>query len=333
MADVHTITNSEISAMDHCMKKWYFGYDQQLMSKAPSAPLDIGSATHEGIELYYTNPDLTADEIISQTISKYEESQLEFERKGGWPKDPSEQEEEKTLISSMLREYIRETAALDNFKIVSLEEEFNLPLINPYTKQEEPNLRLLGKIDGWCSINSYNFLLEHKTAASMQGDWWWKYLNQVYLYIYAMQRKHDISFTGAYINLLIKKVPSKPKFTKKGELSKAACNATVESFTRGLIENGKDPKDFQEELSKLAERGNAFIFRKAIYLNQDELKEAELRVWHAMQRKLTDTYYARHRSDLCNRMCSFKSLCTHDIPEIREELYIKREKRHAELGD
>ena len=231
----------------------------------------------------------------------------------------------------MLREYIRETKKIDNFEVISLEEEFNLPIIDPYTGNVHEELRLLGKIDGWCRLNNHNFLLEHKTAAMVQGDWWWKYLNQIYTYIYAMQRKHHIEFSGAYINLLLKKIPGKPRFTKSGALSKARCNATVESFTQGVLAAGKDPRHFQEELQKIAERGNPFIQRKTVYLRQDEIIDIQKKIWHAMQRKLQETYYARSRSDLCNRMCSYKTLCNHDIPELREELFIKRDKRHAEL--
>jgi hypothetical protein len=331
MTEVHSITYSEMAAWDHCEKKWWFGYDQLLATKAPIPALNIGSATHNGIELFYGNPQLSSEEVIAKTLEEYDREKIRFESDGGYPTYPEICEKEKKLIKSMLHEYIKETNKIDNFELISLEEEFNIPIINPYTKEVREDLRLMGKIDGWCRVNGYEFLLEHKTAAMAVGDWWWKYLTQLYTYMYAFQRKHNITAAGAFVNLLLKKIPSKPKFLKNGTISKQSISTTEEKLLEAILEEGKDPNDFKEEFERVKQSGNPFIRRKAIYTRQDELNEIELKIWHAIHKKINSTYYSRNRSDLCSRMCSFKVVCNHDTDEIRKELYTTKQKRYSEL--
>ena len=343
MTDVlATITNSELSAMLDCPKKWDFRYRQRLVSRKPKGKLDLGSAMHDAIELFYTKPGMEVTALQSVSLANLERMFKKHIDGGGFPYDEEEQDDMRDMLNSMIERYVIYGRANDDFEVVSLEEEFNIPARNPYTGQVHEELRVMGKTDGWCRVRAADLILEHKTAASSpSGDYWWPYLNQIDFYSYAMGRKHNVRFRGAFLNFIIKKIPTVPKELKKGGLSTAANIVTTPEIYLGEIERlGLDPEDYKDILSTLQQRNHPFVARKAVYRHDSDIEYIEQSIWAALQRKLAlnraveagnNPFFFKNKSDQCGWKCSYKELCIDDLPEMRESLYKVRSSEHAEL--
>lgn len=319
--------------MDMCPKKWWFRYREKLDSKRPRRALDVGSAAHNGVELFYTHPDTSIEDHIKTVLSMYDKDLKSFIKLGGYPPDEDEEASDKLLIESMIRRYVEYARERDNFRVISTEEEFNLPVIDPDGNVHE-DLRLMGKVDAIALLNGCHFLLEHKTAARIEKDYWWPHLNQIDTYSYAMGRKLGVTFTGAMLNVMLKKMPSIPKLLKNGKaISKTLGNTTERIFIDAVEEFGLKLEDYQDVLESIRTEGNHFVKRQLIYRSARNMREIELKIWHAIQRKLSIQFFPKNKTDKCNYMCGYKDLCIDDQPLIREELYYVREKEHSELED
>ena len=334
--EIVDITYSEMAALDMCPKKWWFGYNQLLVPKKPRRALDIGTATHDAVEAYYeyvnSGEPWNIDDLIKSTLEAYDKSIEEFIAKGGYPPTEEQVEEDKALVESMIRQYIAYATVNDDFEMHATEEQFDIPIINPYTGEVHENLRLRGKVDGWAIIRDHNFIVEHKTSANPARDFWWPYLNQIDTYTYAMQRKHGVEFTGAILNVMVKKLPSKPKLLKSGKaISKTLGDTTVDIFKSSIEEFGLDVNDYQDKIDEIERKGNLFVRREHIYRRAKDLEEIEKKIWHAINRKMTITFHAKNRTDKCNYMCSFKDICIDDNELLREELYYTKDRAHSEL--
>lgn len=338
MSEIVTITQSEIKALDMCPKKWWFGYSELLGSKKPRRALDVGTATHNAIEAYYAakrdNKPYITSELLSSVLRLYDEDMMEFLEKGGYPPTEEQQESDKALIRSMVHQYIAYAEREDDFTIKSLEEQFDIPVINPFTGETHENLRLMGKIDGWVQIRDCNYLMEHKTAARIEADYWWPHLDQIDIYSYALQRKHGVTFTGAILNVIMKKIPSTPKLLKGGKgISKTLGSTTADVFKRAIKDFGLDIDNFTSKLAEINSKPNPFILRKILYRSARDLVEIERKIWYCINRKINLKYFPKTRTDKCNYMCSFKDLCIDDNELVREELYYVKEKAHVELEE
>jgi hypothetical protein len=329
-----TITNSELSAMLDCPKKWDFRYKQRLVTRRPRGKLDLGSAAHDAIEMFYKDPSVSVENLQAMSAANLERMFKDHIDNGGFAYDNAEKIEMMELLMSMVKVYVEYGRSNDDFKVISLEEEFNIPAINPYTGKVQDNLRVMGKIDGWCMEGSANLILEHKTAKDApSADFWWKYLNQIDFYTYAMSRKHEVDFSGSYINIIVKKIPRIPKLLKKGGLSKSTNIVTTEEIFRSeIIRNGLDESEYKEVLDALSKRPNPFVVRKAVYRHPSDIRQIEETIWWALQRKLKSTFYAKNKSDQCSWKCAYKELCIDDTEEMRNGLYKVRDSEHSELS-
>src|SRR5690606_11288211 len=74
------------------------------------------------------------------------------------------------LATAMMKAYARHYAT-DDFEIVALEKNFEGPIINPATGAASRSFVLAGKVDGIVRIGADYFILEHKTAGQLDGDY------------------------------------------------------------------------------------------------------------------------------------------------------------------
>ena len=70
----------------------------------------------------------------------------------------------------MMTGYARRYPA-EQFEVIHLEKKFEGPLVNPLTRAVSRSFKLAGKIDGIVKMGDGYFLLEHKTAAQLGGDY------------------------------------------------------------------------------------------------------------------------------------------------------------------
>jgi hypothetical protein len=59
----------------------------------------------------------------------------------------------------------------EEFTVIALEKTFAAPIVNPETGAASRSFLLAGKVDGIVRIGADHYILEHKTAASIDADY------------------------------------------------------------------------------------------------------------------------------------------------------------------
>lgn len=198
--------SSSITTFMRCEKLFYWrdvrGYEPQAKSKA----LDIGSAIHSAIAAWLK------EESWEQALQDELEDKTHFEE---------------CLV--LMKGYIKKYTGDEYFRnIVTIEREFNVPLLN------YPNLSVTGRIDVVVESDEKLLLVEHKTASRSDPNFFSKFRRDIQhrFYAYAVRRLYN-RYDGMLVDAIIKK-----KEPAKGKPDDRYVRAVV-------LENEMD-KDFTE---------------------------------------------------------------------------------------
>lgn len=202
------LTHSRTTCFKNCRRRHYFRYELGVRREYGSAPLRIGSAVHEALDVRAQGK--TDDEAIEAAAKLYDESPV-------WIKTEQDQydwyvEREKAL--RMVAAYFWYWAE-DPTDYVATEQSFALPLVNPETGRASTRYRLAGQVDKIARLADGRLaVMEHKTTSDpiqdADSDYWRRLRidQQISLYmIAALDLGHDVA-TVVYD--VIKKPASKP---------------------------------------------------------------------------------------------------------------------------
>src|SRR5581483_4010829 len=170
------------------------------------------------------------------------------------------------LATAMMKAYATRYAT-DDFEIVALEKNFEGPIINPATDAASRSFVLSGKVDGIVRIGGDYFILEHKTAGQLDGDYLEKLWTdfQITIYAYYIEQTMRIPITGVLYNVLVKaklqqgKGETEDEYeARRGELlakskpgktrAKRKLPESDEDFQQRLAEKYADPALFHREM-------------------------------------------------------------------------------------
>jgi len=125
---------------------------------------------------------------------------------------------------------------------------------------------------------------------------------------------------GVIYNILVKKVPRIPKLLKSGRgLSKNQSILTTEAVYRQAIEDhGFDPRDYEDILTHLRNKGNRFFIRNRVIRGTDELAlvgdilSAEFRDiqrYDSEPLNISNTNLYPNPTEDCLWRCAFRGVC------------------------
>jgi hypothetical protein len=326
------LTFSAAKKFQSCHKAYYNRYKKNLVPLEKDEILFLGSAIHNALELWYNRkPD---DQSIYYQIHNLINE--------AYPLRDSDERQKRDwhLAKAMMGGYLNHYPAED-FDVIDTELEFRIPITNPATKRASRSFEFMGKVDALVKLDDLYFIMEHKTASLITGD----YIEilpmdfQINLYAMALSKYKNIPIAGVIYNVIQKsKIKQKQGETleqfeiRKNELIRKSKTGKT-SAKRQMPESDED---FQYRLKSVYQDPKMF-HREILYISNEDIRRTQHQLWEITQEILnthrrgvwsqnTDTCFRYHRP------CMYFPLCrAHDTPNVKDNLF-KESPPHSELS-
>lgn len=314
MIAIHT---SDRKTFKDCRRKWDLSsrIRQNLAPKKVNDKLWLGSGVHYSLEHYYGN-----DEGLISSFNDWADQEvmrMKEEQNGLWQEQQDMLKEQRELGIGILEHYKKFAKKEDPKyfeKVIETEVSFEVPIYNNKGNRTHGVYR--GTYDGIVQdSDGFYWLLEHKTASRISTD----HLpldEQVVSYMWAAQQEYGIELEGVIYNILLKKIPTKPRELKSGGLSKAKnIKTTYNVYVNALKEhyNGSENvpwEEYESILDHLKDKDNEFFWRKKLTKTQEEINDIGRRIYQEYK-DMTDpnlSIYPRPSRD-CIWKCDFREVC------------------------
>jgi len=292
-------TYSMWSLFRNCRKACYWRYLRELAPIRRDPRLGFGTLIHECLELWHRGRDLAA--VLGHLDQRLPNRTQDDEQRQGW-----------RLATAMMAGYANRYPA-EAFEVLALEHTFEGEIVNPATRARSRSFVLAGKVDGLVRIGNEHYVLEHKTASSLDGGYlerlWTDF--QITLYAYYLEQALGIRITGVLYNVVL-----------KARLKQRRTESEAE---------------FEGRLAtKYAQA--AMFHREMLYLSRDQFTVLRAELWELTQALLDarrrNTWY--QNTAFCfhhYRPCPYFALCrSGDSPNVIDNFY-QRVPPHEELRE
>jgi len=327
------LTYSSTSCFKNCRKNYKLGYIDQLIPKESQLFFTVGGAVHTALENWYKGNDKqTCFDAMNSYMYEFEPNIDDVENKIKF-------EEALILVENMFNNYIEHYKS-EPFEVIEVEKEFSVPIINPKTNRSSRNYNLMGKVDGLVKEGGKLWLIEHKTASSINNQ----YLkgltmnNQSICYIEALSRYMNIKIEGVIFNVLLKNFPKHPQELKKGGLSISKNQKTTpELFIESINKLGLNENDYADYIDYLKSNRKQYFYREYLVFNEKHIQEWKNELWD-LQRDISeavnkDRFYKN--SSQCVSVygsCKFFDICSSlDEGYIIDNMFKKKSSQHSEI--
>jgi len=328
VSDRMVTTYSMWSLFRNCRKACDWRYVNELVPIKHDHNLSFGSLIHESLEKWHRHRDLS---VVLDHIDRSLPSRSNDEgQKADWH-----------LARAMMKSYA-ERYPVEDFDVVFLEKTFEGRIVNPATGAPSRSFVLAGKVDGIVCINGKFYLLEHKTASQMDGDYLEKLWTdfQITLYAHYVEQVFGIKITGIIYNILVKARLQQSKGETEAEFEVRRAELLAKSKTGKTTATRKMPEsdtDFQERLmAKYTEPG--MFHRETLYISRDQFETLQADLWELTQQFLDcrrrGVFYSN--TSYCffyHRPCAYFPLCRSGGSENVIENFYEHKVPHEELHE
>ncbi len=193
--DKTLLTYSALNTFRNCPRKYKNRYLDNLRPRERAEALSFGSVIHTAIELWYrsSNTESRLRDVLAYVNDAFENRVVDPNLMVQWH-----------LATAMIRGYA-ERYATEDFEVVEVEKEFVGEIRNPDTGRQSQTFRIAGKVDGIVRCHDGLYLLEHKTASTVDASYLDKLWTdtQIALYCYYL-RELGYPIVGVIYNVLLK---------------------------------------------------------------------------------------------------------------------------------
>jgi hypothetical protein len=297
-------TYSSWSTFRNCQKKYFWRYIEQIVPLTTEPALVFGALMHRALRVWHETQD---EKKVFDLINREQ------------PREDDRGRRDWNLAMAMMAAYAAHYAK-ESFKVVFLEKTFRGEILNPDTGFPSKTFFLAGRYDGLVERNGELWLLEHKTASSIDSGYlerlWTDF--QVSLYKGYVQKEVQKPIAGVLYNILAK--PALRQY-EAGKTRKVA--ETDQEFQLRLFEKLQEPSMFH---------------REELLIPVEQIRQIHAELW-----RLTQIYLEARRSGIwsqntsfCfhwNKACPYFPLCrSGGNPLVKENQY-RIEPPHKELED
>jgi len=318
--DKTLLTYSALNTFRNCPRKYKNRYLDNLRPRERAEALSFGSVIHTAIELWYrsSNTESRLRDVLAYIDDAFENRVVDSNLMVQWH-----------LATAMIRGYA-ERYATEEFEVVEVEKEFVGEIRNPDTGRQSQTFRIAGKVDGIVRCHDGLYLLEHKTALTVDASYLDKLWTdtQIALYCYYL-RELGYPIVGVIYNVLLKSRLKQGKGETQEEYEVrhaelAAKNKSGKSTAKRQMPETDD--EFQARLTKWYSRPEAF-HREFIYLSEDRLAMLQDEVWEITQQYLDARRRGKWLLNTSNcfsyqRPCEYLAYCQSGFnPNVADNLY------------
>jgi hypothetical protein len=318
--DKTLLTYSTLNTFRNCPRKYKNRYLDNLRPRERAEALSFGSVIHTAIELWYRSQDTESrlPDVLAYIDDAFENRVVDSNLMVQWH-----------LATAMIRGY-EERYATEDFEIVEIEKEFVGEIRNPDTGRQSQTFRIAGKVDGIVRCHDGLYLLEHKTASTVDASYLDKLWTdtQIALYCHYL-RELGYPIVGVIYNVLLKSrlKQGKGETQEEYEVRHAelvAKNKSGKSTAKRQMPETDD--EFQSRLTEWYSRPEAF-HREFIYLSEDRLAMLQDEVWEITQQYLDARRRGKWLLNTSNcfsyqRPCEYLAYCQSGFnPNVADNLY------------
>lgn len=313
------LTYSALNTFRNCPRKYKNRYLDNLRPREKADALSLGSVVHSSIELWYRSTNANRlSEVLAFIDEAFENRVTDFVQMNHWH-----------LATAMMRGYAKRYE-IEEFECIEIEKEFEGEIRNPDTGRQSQTFRIAGKVDGIVRCHDGLYLLEHKTASTVDANYLDKLWTdtQIALYCHYL-RQQGYPIVGVIYNVLLKSRLKQGRGetleeyeVRRAEL--AAKNKSGKSTAKRQMP--ETDEEFQARLSEWYARPDAF-HRETIYLSEDRLAMLQEEVWEITQQFLDARRRGKWLLNTSNcfsyqRPCEYLAYCQSGFnPNVAENLY------------
>lgn len=310
-------TYSMWSLFRNCRKACEYRYEIGLTSREKDPNLSFGSLIHDCLQLWHECRNLAAVlELLDRACA-------------GRTADESVRRDwhlARAIMTGYVSRYPRE-----DFTVVALEKTFEGPIVNPATGAASRSFVLAGKVDGIVRIGNDHYILEHKTASTIDADYlerlWTDF--QIAIYSHYVERALGIPISGVIYNVLGKARLQQGKGETEEEYQARRAELIAKSKSGTTTAKRKMPESDEYYQARLAEKyaDLTMFHRETLYLSRDRFEILRAELWELTQAFLD----ARRRgvfyqnTSFCfnyNRPCAYFPICrSNGNPNVIENFY------------
>jgi hypothetical protein len=330
ITDKTLLTYSALNTYRNCPRKYKNRYVDNLRPRERAEALSFGSVIHTAIELWYRSvgAESRLSDVNAYIDDAFENRIVDASQMASWHLA-------RAIIAGYASRY-----SVEEFEVVEVEKEFVGEIRNPDTGRQSQTFRIAGKVDAIVRCHDGMYLLEHKTAATVDANYLDKLWTdtQIALYCHYL-RELGYPIVGVIYNVLL-----------KARLKQSAGETQVEYEARHaeLAAKNKSGKstakrqmpetdiEFQSRLNEWYSRPEAF-HREFIYLSEDRLAMLQEEVWEITQQYLDARRRGKWLLNTSNcfsyqRPCEYLAYCQSGFnPNVADNLY-QIAMPHEELG-
>jgi hypothetical protein len=322
------LTYSSLTTFRNCRKKYFWRIVEQLVPQTEDPVLGFGSLVHLALKCWYETRDL---EMVRTVIDQATSTRVTDERRRrDWH-----------LATAMLLAYVARYRD-EGIEVVALEKTFRGEIVNPETGAPSRSFVLGGKVDGIVRQDGRTYLLEHKTASSIDGGYlerlWTDF--QVSLYTRYVRETLGIQIDGVLYNVLLKPAIKQARGETAAEFEARRAELIAKSKTgksSAKQQFAESDADFQERLALKLAKPSAY-HREMLYIGEDQIESIQAEVWELtkslLEARRRNAWY--QNTSYCfhfNKPCPYFQLCRSGGSELVRESFYKVETPHQELRE
>jgi hypothetical protein len=314
------LTYSALSLFRNCRKAYQLRNIRHLVPVQRNENLTFGALIHSCLESWHGGSGL--DAVLDAIDAACPTRSTDPDVKAMWH-----------LARAIMRGYARQYPSED-WSVLALEKTFTGPIINPETGVSSRTYALSGKVDGIVTRADGNYILEHKTASSIDADYldklWTDF--QITIYAHYVERALNIPITGIIYNVIAKAKLQQSAGETEEEFREryfALCAKNKSGKSTATRRMPETDYEFSKRLDeKYAEPG--MFHREVICLDRSRFEILQAELWEltkAMLEARRRGMYYQNTSQCFNeggyhRKCAYLPICkSGDNPVLTENLY------------
>ena len=319
-SDKSVLTFSALNTFRNCPRKYKHRYLDCLRPREKAEALSFGHVIHGAIELWYQRVDdinrlWTVLEYIDQ---QYPERIGDDRQKTAWQ-----------LARAMFTGYAARYPGED-FEIVEVEKSFTGEIRNPDTGRLSQTFVMSGKADAIVKLADGMYLLEHKTASTIDANYLDKLWTDTQIALYSFYlRQLGYPIVGVIYNVLLKTRLRQRAGETEGEYDIRRAELAAKNKSGKTTAKRQLPETDEEFQARLAEwyaRPESF-HREQVYLSEDRLAMLQDEVWEITQQYLDARRRGKWLLNTSNcfsyqRPCEYLPYCQSGFnPNVVDNLY------------
>jgi hypothetical protein len=314
------LTYSALNTFRNCPRKYKHRYVDCLRPREKAEALSFGSVIHGAVEFWYRG--MGHRDRFAAVLRFID---LMFPARSGDEREKAHWHLARAMMTGYAACY-----ADEDFEIVELEKPFTGEIRNPDTGRPSQTFVMAGKADAIVRRADGLYLLEHKTASSVDASYLDKLWTdtQIALYSYYL-RQLGYPIVGVIYNVLLKSRLQQKAGETEAEFAirhaeLAAKNKNGKSTAKRQLPESDE--EFEARLAEWYSRPEAF-HREHVYLSEERLAMLQEEVWEITQQYLDARRRGKWLLNTSNcfsfqRPCEYLPYCQSGFnPNIVDNLY------------